>query len=508
MTVVDPPDGSTDAVEPWPGVVHPRPEPFGTRLATLAREVPERTALVFVPREGPERAIGFAELDDLAVQSAHAMARRGVGEGDRVALVIGNSPELVVGILATWKLGAVPVPVRWDLPDWELDRLVEVIDPTLAIREADAELIARRATGTAPPPAERTPPHTHGICSSGSTGTPKVIVVHRPGVWAPETSQAFASAWLEVPRPQVVLGPAPLYHTNGFACMTALLTGDTVVLMEKFDAARVVELIERHRVTTFTATPTMLQRIADVPGIAGRDLSSLVWVLQGAAAIPPSLVERWIDLIGADHLFMAYGMTESLGLVALSGAEWSEHRGSVGKGLRDTELRVLDERLRELPAGEVGEIFLRWPMGVTAEYLGAQSRVTTTPDGFATVGDMGWLDEGGYLYIADRRVDMIVTGGANVYPAEVETALIEHPGIDDVVVIGLADPEWGRRVHAIVAPVDPADPPTEAEVIAFAKSRIASYKAPKTVEIIDEIPRSAATKVNRGALVAERETAV
>jgi bile acid-coenzyme A ligase len=436
------------------------------------------------------------------------MARRGVGEGDRVALVIGNSPELVVGILATWKLGAVPVPVRWDLPDWELDRLVEVIDPALAIREADAELIACRATGTAPLPAERTPPHTHGICSSGSTGTPKVILVHRPGVWAPETSQAFASAWLEVPRPQVVLGPAPLYHTNGFACMTALLTGDTVVLMEKFEAARVLELIERHRVSTFTATPTMLQRIADVPDIEERDLSSLVWVLQGAAAIPPSLVERWIELIGADRLFMAYGMTESLGLVALSGEEWLGHRGSVGRGLRATELRILDEELRELPPGEVGEIFLRWPLGVNAEYLGAQSRVTTTDDGFATVGDMGWLDGDGFLYIADRRVDLIVTGGANVYPAEVETALIEHPGIDDVVVIGLADPEWGRRVHAIVAPVDPADPPTEGEVIAFAKSRIASYKAPKTVEIIDEIPRSAATKVNRGALVAEREAAV
>jgi bile acid-coenzyme A ligase len=489
-------------------VVHPLPEPFGTRVCTLAREVPERTALVFVPREGPERCFSFAELDDLAVRRAHAMASEGVGEGDRVALVVGNSPELVVGILATWKLGAVPVPVRWDLPRWELDRLVEVIDPALAVW--DSEEVATPDARTAGSPAalpERTPPHTHGICSSGSTGTPKVILIHRPGVWAPETSQAFASAWIDVPRPQVVLGPAPLYHTNGFASMTALLTGDTVVLLQKFDAARVVELIERHRVTTFTATPTMLQRIADVPGIDDRDLSSLVWVLQGAAAIPPSLVERWIDLVGADHLFMAYGMTESLGLVALSGSEWLEHRGSVGKGLRETELRILDDRSQELPTGEVGEIFLRWPMGVTAEYLGAQSRVTTTSDGFATVGDMGWLDEGGYLYIADRRVDMIITGGANVFPAEVESALIEHPKIDDVVVIGLKDPEWGRRVHAIVAPVDPADPPTEAEVIAYAKSRIASYKAPKTVELIDEIPRSAATKVNRGALVAEREPA-
>ena len=127
-----------------------------------------------------------------------------------------------------------------------------------------------------------------------------------------------------------------------------------------------------------------------------------------------------------------------------------------------------------------------------------------TTDGFATVGDMGWLDEDGYLYLADRRVDLIVSGGANVFPAEVETALIDHPGIADVVVIGLRDEEWGRRVHAVIEPRDPAAPPTLDDVVAFAKSRLAAYKVPKTIEIVEAIPRSAATKVNRGALVAQR----
>jgi bile acid-coenzyme A ligase len=143
-------------------------------------------------------------------------------------------------------------------------------------------------------------------------------------------------------------------------------------------------------------------------------------------------------------------------------------------------------------------------MGGLCGYIGDAAPLPTTADGFASVGDMGWLDADGYLYIADRRVDMIVTGGANVYPAEVESALIEHPGIADVVVIGLSDPEWGRRVHALIEPTDPDDPPGAHDVIAFAKGRLAAYKVPKTVEAIARIPRSAATKVNRSALVEAR----
>ena len=157
-----------------------------------------------------------------------------------------------------------------------------------------------------------------------------------------------------------------------------------------------------------------------------------------------------------------------------------------------------------LPVGELGEIYLRSPMYDDYEYLGGAPLLRGTDDGFHTAGDLGYLDDEGYLYLVDRRVDMIITGGANVFPAEVETALIDHPKIADVVVIGLRDPEWGRRVHAIVEPADPASPPSFEEVVAYAKSRLAPYKVPKTVEIVDAIPRSAATKVSRGALVEAR----
>jgi bile acid-coenzyme A ligase len=295
-----------------------------------------------------------------------------------------------------------------------------------------------------------------------------------------------------------------MYHTNGFATLYNLIAGARLIALEKFDAARAVDVIERYRVTNFTATPTMLQRIADLPGIEERDLSSLEFFIQGAAMMPPQLTHRWAKLVGAERIIMVYGMTEGLGFTALRGDEWMSHQGSVGRGIRGTEVRILSDDGTSLPAREIGEIFLRMPQAAGYRYLGTAPRMRTTEDGFGTAGDMGYLDEEGYLFLADRRVDMIVTGGANVFPAEVEAALIDHPGIADVVVVGLRDPEWGRRVHAIIEPADHAAPPSADEVRGYAKARLASYKVPKTVEVVDAIPRSAATKVNRGALVAAR----
>jgi bile acid-coenzyme A ligase len=157
-----------------------------------------------------------------------------------------------------------------------------------------------------------------------------------------------------------------------------------------------------------------------------------------------------------------------------------------------------------LPPHEVGEVYMRSPLYGGSTYLGEAPQLPTTEDGFQSVGDLGYLDEDGFLYIVDRRVDMIITGGVNVFPAEVETALLEHPGVADVVVIGVRDDEWGRRVHAIVQPRDPANPPTLDEIRTYAKGKLNAHKVPKSLELVDAIPRSAATKVNRGALVDER----
>jgi bile acid-coenzyme A ligase len=248
----------------------------------------------------------------------------------------------------------------------------------------------------------------------------------------------------------------------------------------------------------------MLGRIAAVPGVAQRDLSSVDWIMQGAATMPSELLHRWFELLSPEQIVMAYGMTENLGLASLRGDEWLRHPGSVGRGFRETEIKILDEHGEEVAIGEIGDVYLRAPMNDTYRYLGGAAPAQPTPDGFRSAGDLGHLDEDGYLYIADRRTDMIISGGANVFPAEVENALIAHPHIVDVVVLGLKDAEWGRRVHAVVQLAGDADAVTEQDVIGYAKSRLASYKVPKTVEFVDEIPRTAATKVSRSAMIEAR----
>ena len=478
--------------------------PYGQRLSDLAAATPDEVVLTFVPREGDPVPLTLAQLDATACRLARAMAARGVALGDRVALELPNSITLVAGAFAAWKLGAIPVPMRWDLPEWERQRLLDVVAATLVVNGDSVDALAGEAAGESSEPLPvALSPGVNGICSSGSTGTPKVIVSRLPALWTEAISTPFMAAWRPVPRPQRILVPAPLYHTNGFATLAFILGGDRLVLLEKFDAELVLDLIERHRITTFTATPTMLQRIAQVPEVEKRDLSSIDWVMQGAAVMPPALMRTWFDLIGAERVVIAYGMTEQLGLTALRGSEWLEHPGSVGRGFRETEIKILGEDGKELPVGEVGDVYLRSPNTGLYEYLGGAPLLPVNADGFSTGGDVGSLDADGYLVIVDRRVDMIITGGANVYPAEVESALSEHPAIRDVVVLGIKDPQWGRRVHAVVETLQHAGEITEADVIAFAKSRLAPYKVPKSVEF-GEIPRSAATKVSRSAMVAQR----
>ena len=479
---------------------------FGSRLHDLAVSDPEALSVVLVHQTGDAEQLTRREVDDGASRWARALAARGLGCGDRVALLVHNSVELVLGALGGWKLGAVPVPVRWDLPDWERKRVLEVVDAAVVIDDETAPVLRQQADlyEAAPFPV-RVPPQSCGICSSGSTGTPKVIVNTRPGVWSEELVSPFAESFgVPFSRPQVILVPAPMYHTNGFATLNSLLGGDRLVILEKFDAGLMLDAIERFGVTTFTATPTMLQRVAAVPGVESRDLSTIEWILQGAAMMPPALLRQWFTMLAPEKVIMAYGMTEQLGLTALRGDDWLTHQGSVGRGFRGTEIQILDAQQQPLPIGDYGDVYLRSPLTGGYDYLGGAPLLPTTSDGFGTAGDMGRLDDEGYLYLADRRVDMIVTGGANVFPAEVEAALSEHPGIADVAVVGLADPEWGRRVHAIVERGPAGASLTPADVIGFAKDRMAAYKAPKTVEFVSALPRTAATKISRSALVQAR----
>jgi len=363
------------------------------------------------------------------------------------------------------------------------------------------EIDASRALDGSALDEVRTPSHARLIATSGSTGTPKIIVGQTPGVYVDNPGGSVNVTNVHGGRQLVT---SPLYHTNGFAmCTPMLLQANQVVLMERFDAALAVDLVERHRITNVVLVPTMLQRIARLDDIRSRDLSSIQRIIYGGATLPEWVARTWLELVPPERFTFMYGGTEGIGSALCDGHEWLAHPGTTGRPV-GCELVVLDTDLHEVPIGDIGEIFMRLPGAPqTFRYIG-----TDTPepvlDGFRSFGDMGYVDADGYLYIVDRRQDMIVSGGANVFPAEVEAALSEHPGVLDVVVVGLPDDEWGHRVHAIIQPSDPADPPSDDDLRAYSKSRLASYKVPKSFELIEAMPRTTAGKVNRTRLAEER----
>ncbi len=480
--------------------------PYGRRLTDLARERADDTAVIFVADDGTEVRWSWRQLDERANQMAQLFAARHVDEGDVVVIGLANTPEHVAATFAAWKLGASVLPLRSDLPAWERDRLLGTVEPRLVAADwpgalTSAELATGAELGTRPPPVDRLPRAARLVASSGSTGSPKIIVAPSPALYVhtEETPGGFGGDAM-----RVTLCASPLYHTNGqLCCFPPLLRGCQVVLMEHFDAARAVDLIERHRVTMTILVPTMLQRIARLDGVRGRDFSSLEQVSYGGASLPEWAARVWLQLIPPERFLFVYGGSERLGSTVCTGKEWLDRPGTVGRAV-DCDIAILDGDRQPLPAGEVGEIWMRLNSDEPPfEYIGVP-----TPEpirgGYRTFGDMGWLDAEGFLYIADRRQDMIVTGGVNVFPAEVEAALSSHPGVADVVVVGLPDPEWGHRVHAIVQPSNPDRPPSGESLRAFAKERLTGPKVPKTFEILAALPRTAAGKINRSKLAEER----
>lgn len=479
---------------------------YGRRVAELASRHPERMAFAFVAEDGNERIVSWRELDDRGDQVARHLDACGVGEGALVVVALKNSPEHFFATHGAWKAGASVVPLRWDLPEWERERILDIVDPAAVISEWTPGRQRRHvspsdlaATGATPvePLVDRVPMYSRLITTSGSTGTPKLIVTPSPGMHDPDapTSPMFA-----VGEDVLQLVTSPLYHTNGFTCHLKLFSGSRLVVMERFDAALAVDLIERWQINHVILVPTMLQRIAALPGIGDRDLSSLASVFYGGASLSPGVARTWLGLVAPERFWFQYGGSEGLGATMCDGIEWLAHPGTAGRPV-NCEIRILGEDGAVLAPGEIGNILMRPLDGPsTFRYIGAPTP-QPDPDGFLSYGDLGWLDDDGYLFIADRRVDMIVTGGANVFPAEVEMALIDHPAVDDVVVIGLPDDEWGHRVHAIVEP----DGLDVDELRAFLKQRIASYKVPKSFEFVDAMPRTTAGKINRAALAVERQ---
>jgi bile acid-coenzyme A ligase len=461
-----------------------------SRIISLqAERDPHRPSITF---EG--RTLTRLELDRRTNRLARAYQALGVRQDDFVTIALPNGIEFYEASIAAWKLGATPQPVSSRLPKAEFDAIVELARPRLVVTTPIEPDIA---LSDAPLPDCR-PAAWKAPTSGGSTGRPKLIVSGDPGEFD------LDAPGLEILPDRTHLVPGPLYHNGPFAIsMLALFYGNHLVAMPRFDAARTLALMAEHRVDWVLMVPTMMLRIWRLPEAERRrhDLSALRVLLHLAAPCPEWLKQAFIDWLGPSRIHELYGGTEGQGATWITGEEWLAHRGSVGKPMAGHNMKILDDTGREQPPGEIGEVFMLPDRGVgtTYRYVGAEPR--QRPDGWETLGDMGYMDTDGYLYLTDRRADMILRGGANIYPAEVEAAIDAHPAVRSSAVIGLPDEELGNRVHALV---DATAPVTADALRDFLAARLVGYKIPESFEFVQELLRDDAGKSRRSALRAAR----
>jgi bile acid-coenzyme A ligase len=472
---------------------------LGAKLAQHARFQPQAPAV-----SCGATTLSFEQLHRRTNRIARGLQALGVKHGDLVTVGLPNGVGFVEACYAIWKLGATPQPVSYRLPKAELEAIVELAKTPLVIADfthdvavplVTVEALAARSDDDSDLP-DATAPVSKAPTSGGSTGRPKLILSGNPGETPKETPEI--GGWRLKPDSIAVL-PAPLYHNAGFGMMMSATTiGCHLVVMPRFDPEATLAEIETRRATWVYLVPTMMNRIWHLPqdARAKYDLSSLETLWHLAAPCPAWLKEAFIRWVGPEVVLELYAGTEAQAVTTISGAEWLEHRGSVGK-VTVGEMKAVGEDGQDLPAGEVGEIYMRRPEGAPPSYKYVGATAKTLPGGWESLGDIGWFDAEGYLYLADRRTDMILVGGSNVYPAEIEAALEEHPAVQSCAVIGLPDDDLGNTVHAIV---NCKGEVAAEELKAHLKDRLVSYKQPRSFEFVDEPVRDDAGKVRRTAL--------
>jgi bile acid-coenzyme A ligase len=488
--------------------------PVGVGFDRLAERDPDAVALHCA--DGP---VTRAELAAASTRAAREFAASGAGQGDLITIGLGNGAAFYAAAIGAWKLGAVPQPVSAKLPPAELAALVELADPPLVVglEAADRPWLP---AGWVPDPAlpadplpPAVPPSWKAPTSGGSTGRPKIIVSGEPGTLGAVTRRAERlrighgrddPRAVDRERGDVFAVTAPLHHNAPFLfSLVALARGCPLLVLDRFDGAHVLDAVTRHRVHWLYAVPTLMGRILRLPPEvrAAADLSSVRTLLHVGAPCPADVKRGWIEWLGPERVVELYAGTESIAVCMIDGVEWLARPGSVGRPVPG-EIRIGDTDGRPLPVGEVGEVWMRHPPElVPYRYIGAETRAV---DGWETLGDMGHVDEDGYLYLADRRSDLILVGGSNVYPAEVEAALGSHPRVLSCCVIGLPDEDLGARVHAIVQLDGEAG---DDDLRAHVAARLTRHKVPTTWERVAEPLRDDAGKVRRSALRAARTTA-
>jgi long-chain acyl-CoA synthetase len=497
--------------------------------AVHAEKTPDKPAYIMA-RSG--RVVTYRELDERSNQAAQLFYSLGLRRGDHVAFCLENHEAFFVLCWGAQRSGLYYTAISSRLTAPEVEYIVNDCEAQVFITSQEKLDVAEGLAKLCPSVRERymigtpiagydswdeavaaqpcTPiaEESEGglmLYSSGTTGRPKGIKHPLPEgeMGAPNPILGLLMAMYGATDECVYLSPAPLYHAAplGFT-MAILRLGATIVVMEHFDAAESLQLIEKYRVTHSQWVPTMFVRMLKMPAEdrEGIDLSSLEVAIHAAAPCPAPVKEAMIEWWGP-VLYEYYAGSEGNGFCALNSEEWLAHKGSVGKAL-NAVVHILDDDFKELPAREEGAIFFE--SGVKFEYHNAPEKTADgrSPQGYTTLGDVGYLDEDGFLYLTDRKAHMIISGGVNIYPQETENALITHPKVADVAVIGVPNEDFGEEVKAVVQLVDMSDASRELaqELIDFCREQISKVKCPRSVDFEAELPRHPTGKLYKRLL--------
>jgi long-chain acyl-CoA synthetase len=485
----------------------------------------------------------FAELNAMVNRLAHGLLASGVQRGQRLVWCGPNSLEVLVTIHAARKLGLVAVPLSYRFNAEEMAYVVDNSDATVVVADAefapvvdaargemrkvhqfvsfggdapagwddwDRDVLADRSDAE-PPPVDASVAGAAMIYTSGTTGKPK-------GALRTSTDRELVFALLGelnlLHEHAVHLTTGPLYHSGplAFASLSHTL-GAPIIVLRRFDATAWIRLVREHRVTNTFSAPTQLKRIVNLPAdvLAGADLSSMICLIANAAPVPYALKEEVFEKLGTTFLYEVYGSTE-LGVdTVLKPEDQLRKPGSCGKPYGGILIRIVRDDGTEAPPGEAGELFVTSTLAMDGYHHTSEQLTELAGSAWKSVGDVAYVDDEGYVYICDRKKDMIISGGVNIYPAEIEAVLHGHPQVLDVAVFGIPDDEWGERVHAIVQP-KPGETIDLDELRAFAEQHLGGYKRPRAYELRDSLPRTDSGKLLKRTLRDEywrdRKTAV
>jgi long-chain acyl-CoA synthetase len=507
-------------------------------LWNIAREQPELTAVV----DPDGRQVTYAELAAAADRYGRGFQAMGLEPGDVVVLLLPNGIDLVSVYFGAFQTGLYVVMANWHLVGAEVAYLIEdsgakafVAHERFADTAADAlartkvtgfavgdvlgfEPLASLGAGESGRPDVRTA-GSPMLYTSGTTGRPKGVrrplTGADPDTVSPQATWFFGIFGLGPFDDHVHICGSPLYHTAVLNFVAnSIQLGHTAVLMDRWRPEEMLRLIEEHRVTHSHMVPTQFHRLLDLPVEVREkyDVSSLRCMIHGAAPCPQEVKRRMLDWWGP-VVVEYYAATEGGGTTIMAD-EWLRKPGSVGRAWPNSVVKVLDEAGEEVPPGTPGLVYMRMGTSSFEYHKDAEKTKAARVGDLFTLGDIGYLDEDGYLFLCDRKSDLIISGGVNIYPAEIENELVVHPKVADVAVFGVPNPDWGEEIKAVVRPADGVTPSDEltTELLAFAAERLAKFKLPKTIDYLDELPRDPNGKLYKRKLRdpywADRERAI